>query len=107
MAKRKRSLEYRGAYETPVDNTYIQKPNVGIETQEVPNLRYPNSGFFYNGVGLNMYGDWINYNNGKRITEQEAKDIVKKNFKNREQRINDYKDDLLKINLYDYFYRNK
>ena len=77
MTKPRRTLEYRGRYDVPVDNVYVARPDT-ID-REVPNLiidpsRNFNYGLFTTGIGYNMYGDLIDYNNrGRSVTEEEAK----------------------------------
>ena len=76
MTKRRRSLETKGSYDIPVDNVYVVRPDT-ID-REVPNLvinprTNPNYGLFSTGIGYNMYGELVDYNNHKGITEEEAK----------------------------------
>ena len=76
MTKPRRTLEYRGNYEMPIDNVYVVRPDT-ID-REVPNLvispsTNPNYGLFSTGIGYNMYGELVDYNNHRGITEEEAK----------------------------------
>lgn len=77
MTKPRRSLEYRGRYDIPVDNVYVVRPDT-IDRQ-VPNLiidprRNSNYGLFSTGIGYNMYGELVDYNNkGHSVTDEEAK----------------------------------
>lgn len=78
--RKRRSLEYRGNYEIPVDNLYVTRPDTVY--REVPNLvispsTNPNYGLFTTGIGYNMHGQLIDYNNGRPVTEQEAKQRAK------------------------------
>ena len=80
MSKHKRSLEYKGSYDIPVDNVYVVRPDT-ID-REVPNLvinprTNPNYGLFSTGIGYNMYGELVDYNNHRGITEEEAKQRAK------------------------------
>ena len=80
MTKRRRSLEYKGSYNIPVDNVYVVRPDT-ID-REVPNLvinprTNPNYGLFSTGIGYNMYGELVDYNNHRGITEEEAKQRAK------------------------------
>ena len=80
MTKPRRSLEYKGSYDIPVDNVYVVRPDT-ID-REVPNLvinprTNPNYGLFSTGIGYNMYGELVDYNNHRRITEEEAKQRAK------------------------------
>ena len=81
MTKPVRRLEYRGRYDVPVDNVYVARPDT-ID-REVPNLIIspsinPNYGLFTTGIGYNMHGQLIDYNNnGRLVTEEEAKQRAK------------------------------
>lgn len=81
MTKPRRSLEYRGRYDVPVDNVYVVRPDT-IDRQ-VPNLiidpiRNSNYGLFSTGIGYNMYNELIDYNDkGHRVTDEEAKQRFK------------------------------
>ena len=81
MTKPRRSLEYRGRYDIPVDNVYVVRPDT-ID-REVPNLvispsTNPNYGLFTTCIGYNMHGQLIDYNNnGRLVTEEEAKQRAK------------------------------
>lgn len=93
MTKPRRSLEYRGNYDIPVDNVYVIRPDT-ID-REVPNLvispsTNPNYGLFTTGIGYNMQGDLIDYNKGKSVTEKEAKQRAKE-YANR-KKVNRTKD---------------
>lgn len=96
MTKPRRSLEYRGRYDVPVDNLYVARPDT-ID-REVPNLiisplSNPNYGLYTTGIGYNMHGQLIDYNNdGKLVTKDEAK-LRAKEYANR-KKANKYKDAL-------------
>ncbi len=84
MTKPRRRLEVRGNYDAPVDATYVVKPVV--EPDILPNLVFSplnNPNFTRVGVGYNMNGQLIDYNNnGKLTTVEEGREKIKKAWKN-------------------------
>lgn len=89
MPKPRRSLEYRGAYDIPTDAIQVYKPDT--TTIEYPNLIYsstnPLYGLFGSGIGYNMHGQLIDYNNGGvPVTEEQAKQKAKQYYRTPRER---------------------
>lgn len=105
--RHRRSLEIAGSYDVPVDtlpvdNTTVIRPDT--VDREVPNLiispsTNPNYGLFTTGIGYNMYGDLVDYNNNRFVTEKEAKQKAR-DYANK-KKANRYKDS------FDKYLRNK
>ena len=89
MTKPRRRLEVRGNYDTPTDAIQVYKPDT--TTIEYPNLIYsstnPLYGLFGSGIGYNMHGQLIDYNNGGiPVTEEEAKQKAKQSYRTPKER---------------------
>ena len=102
----KRRLEYRGAYDIPTDAIQVYKPDT--TTIEYPNLIYsstnPLYGLFGSGIGYNMHGQLIDYNNGGvPVTEEQAKQKAKQYYRTpRERAVSAAKATLMDIGLDSY-----
>ena len=90
MTKPRRRLEVRGNYDIPTDAIQVYKPDT--TTIEYPNLIYSNTnplyGLFGAGIGYNMHGQLIDYNNGGvQITEEQAKQKAKQYYRTPKERV--------------------
>lgn len=89
MTKPRRRLEVRGSYDAPTDAIQVYKPDT--TTVEYPNLIYsktnPLYGLFGSGIGYNMHGQLIDYNDdGRPVTEEQAKQKAKQYYVNPRER---------------------
>lgn len=103
MTKPRRRLEVRGNYDIPTDAIQVYKPDT--TTIEYPNLIYsstnPLYGLFGAGIGYNMHGQLIDYNNGGvQVTEEQAKQKAKQYYRTpKERAISSAKATLLDMSL--------
>ena len=84
MTKRRRSLEYKGSYDIPVDNVYVARPDT-ID-REVPNVRLTNlqnPNMFYNNLHSTKWGgigDVYDILTHKKVSDDNARQRIKDNY---------------------------